>query len=255
MAQVADRPQAFSAAVNARLGGYSVGASRDVSAVADLAGGEELAAAVVALWQRRLWVVVATNVGLRLARRARLMRGREHAFDWQELTGVRSGQQSVVMSFGEAEVRLLAAGPHDEFVRLVEEARGHLDEEERPSVGEIRAIAKRKLGRLMTFGLEATIDGLPDRLQPGERVERLAGASLDFSGLLVLTDRRLLLLDVALRQANERMWAVDRTEIRSADAVDGGLRVVLREGDALLTELFPPERRHEFAAVLSMARR
>ena len=209
----------------------------------------------MALCQRRLWVVVATNVGLRLARRPRLFGdGREHVFDWDGLSAVRSGQQSVVMTFGQAEVSLLAAGPHDEFVRVVEEARRHVDDEERPSVDELRAMAKQKLGRLVTFGFEATIDGLPDRLQPGERVERLAGASLGFSGLLVLTDRRLLLLDVAVRRANERMWVVDRREIRSADAVDGGLRVVLREEEVLLTEFLPPERRDELAAVLSASR-
>jgi hypothetical protein len=62
----------------------------------------------------------------------------------------------------------------------------------------------------VTFGSEAAIDGLPDRLEDGERVERLATATLGFHGLLVLTDRRLLLLDVALRSARERLWEVPR---------------------------------------------
>ena len=104
---------------------------------------------------------------------------------------------------------------------------------------------------MLTFGFEATIDGLPDRLQTGERVERLAGATGGFAGLLVLTDRRLLLLDVTLRRASERLWELDRSAIRTVERVDGGLRLGLLDGEARLRHFLPPERRDEFAAVLT----
>ena len=208
------------AALRRRLGRHALGASRDLEAVAKLAAGEEASAVVVALWQRRGWVVVATEAGLRLARRPWLGRGRTCSFEWRE------------------------------FARLLDTARPHLEGPEKPSIEEIRELALKKLGRLMTFSLEAAIDGLPDRLEPGERVERLAGAKLGFAGLLVLTDRRLLLLDVTLRRADEQFWAVPRASIRAGEAVEDGLRLLLTEGEEeTLTEFLPPERRDEFAAV------
>jgi hypothetical protein len=252
LSEAAARTVVSPEALGQRLGPFAIGAARDVSAAAKLAAGEELRAVVVSVWQRRGWVVVATDVGLRLARRPRFLgRGRDCSFAWRDLTAVNSGPQRVVISFGVDEVRLVAAGPHGEFVRLIETARGHLQGHEKPSVEEIRETAKRKLGRLMAFGFEAAIDGLPDRLEPSERVERLAGATLDFPGLLVLTDRRLLLLDVTLRRADERLWSVPRTSIQTAEMVDDALRLRLRGGDEItLTDFLPRERRDEFAAVL-----
>jgi hypothetical protein len=159
------------------------------------------------------------------------------------------------MNFGGNEVSLTAAGPHDEFVRLIETARDHVEGQRTGSVEEIREMAKRKLGRLLAFGFEAAIDGLPDRLEPGERVERLAGATHDFPGLLVLTDRRLLLLDVTLRRANERIWEVPRASIRTAEPIEDALRLLLPDHDEVtLTDFLPPERRDEFAAVLRAER-
>ena len=234
-----------------RLGAASFGAAPDIRAVAELAAGESLLAVVVAVWRRRGWVVVATDAGLRLARRPRLFgRAGEATFDWRDLTSVSAGPARVALGFAGSEVALAGAAPHGEFVRLIEAARARLGDEERTSVEEIRELARRKLGRLVTGGFEGSIDGLPDRLQPGERVERLAGASLDFAGLLVLTDRRLLLVDVTLRRAKERLWAVDSGDIRAAEPFEDGLRLELREGEATLRSFLPAERRDEFAVVL-----
>jgi hypothetical protein len=155
-------------ALGQRLGRYAIGAARDVRAVAELAAGEQLRAVVVTIWRRRGWVAVATETGLRLARRPRFLgRGRDHSFEWRDLTAVRSGPQRVSMSFGAAEVNLVAVAPHGEFVRLIETARDHEDGDRKPLVEDIRELARRKLGRFMTFGFEAAIDGLPDRLEPG----------------------------------------------------------------------------------------
>ena len=241
-----------SKALRQRLGRHAITASRDVKAVAELAAGEQLRAVVVAVWQRRAWVVVATDTGLRLARRPRIFgRGRAYAFQWRDLTEATSGSARFMMRFGEQEVSLVAAGPHDEFVRLIETARAHHEGDRKPFVAEIRELATRKLGRVVAFGWEAAIEGLPDRLAPGERIDRVAAATLDFHGLLVLTDRRLLLLNVALRRANERMWEIPRTSILTAEPVDDGLRLLLSgHDDVTLREFVPPERRYEFAAVL-----
>lgn len=234
-----------------RLGRYAIGASRDVRAVEELAAGETLMAAVIVVWRRRGWVVVATDVGLRLARRPRLLgRAQDHAFAWRDLTAVSSGPNRVAMSFGDDEVSLLVAGPDAEFARLMETVRDHAGSE-KPSVDEIRALARKKLGRMAAYGFQASIEGLPDRLEPAERVERLATATLGFTGLLVLTDRRLLLLDVTLRRGSERIWDVPRGSIRAAEPLEDGLRLLLDGADDVtLVRFVPPERRDEFAAVL-----
>jgi hypothetical protein len=60
-------------ALRRRLGRNAIGAWRDVRAVAQLSAGEELRAVVISMWRRRGWVVVASDAGLRLARRPRLL--------------------------------------------------------------------------------------------------------------------------------------------------------------------------------------
>lgn len=238
-------------ALTKRLGVAALGTAPDVRAVADLIAGEALVAVVVAMWRRQGWAVAATDEELRLARRPRLFgRARDVRFEWKDLTSVTAGPLRVTMAFGESEVDLLGAAPHEEVVRLLDAARGHLGDGPRPSVGHLRELAQRKLGRLLASAFEATIEGLPDRLQPGEQVERLAGATLDFAGMLTLTDRRLLLVDITLRRVNERLWEVDRDAIHTVEVVDDGLRLALPSGQVTLTEFLPPERRDEFAAVL-----
>jgi hypothetical protein len=82
-----------------------------VSASTAPAAGEELEAALFAVWQRRIWIVVATDVGLRLARRPRFIgRGDDRSFDWRDLTAVSSGPQRVAMSFGGEDVSLSQSG-------------------------------------------------------------------------------------------------------------------------------------------------
>ena len=193
------------AALKQRLGRNAIGVTRDVEAAAELAAGEAIKAVAVAIWQRRGWILLATDAGLRLARRPRLGRTRRMTFEWADLTSLSSGPQRVALAFGDAEASLAAVGPHDEFVRLIETARSYLNAGEKPSVEDIRALAELKLGRMLAFGFEAAIDRLPDRLAHGERIQRPAGATGEFVGLLVLTDRRLLLLDVTLRRAKERV--------------------------------------------------
>jgi hypothetical protein len=234
-----------------RLGRYAIGASRDLQAAAEMAAGERLEAIVTAVWKRRGYVAVATDAGLRLARRPRLF-GRAHqaAFEWRDLTAVDSTAQRAFLTFGTAEVSFLAT-PHDEFVKLIETARLHLHGDAKPPVDELRELARRKLGRTLAFGFEPLIDGLPDRLEPDERVERLAGAKLEFEGLLVVTDRRLLLLNAPFRRANQRVWAIPRGRVLGAESVEDGLRLVLEDADDVtLTDFLPPERRDELAVVL-----
>jgi hypothetical protein len=234
-----------------RLGRHAIGASRDLSAVAELAAGETLEAVVTAVWRRRGYVAVATDVGLRLARRPRLLgRAQEASFDWRDLTAVASTAQRATLTFGSEEVSFLAT-PHDEFVLLMETARRRLHADAKPSVEELLELARTKLGRFLTTGFEAPIDGLPDRLEPGEHVQRLACATLAFAGLLVVTDRRLILLNVPVRRGRERFWDVPRSSIRGAEPAGAGLRLRLAgQDDVTLTDILPPDRRDELTAAL-----
>jgi len=235
-----------------RLGRYATGAGRDVRALAELVEGERLEAAAIAVWKRRGWVVAASDRGVRLARRPWVFgRARNERFEWRDLTTVRSGPQAVSLAFGERTLALEFAAPQEELLRLVETARRQLRGDDAASVEEIRDLARRKLGRLMSFGLGAAVEGLPDRLEPAERVERLAGATLDFPGLLAVTDRRVILLDVKLRSRKDRLWEVERSEIRGVEPLVNAIRLDLPEGAVTLTDIVPPARRDELVDVLA----
>ena len=150
---------------------------------------------------------------------------------------------SVSLAFASEEVELKLLS-HDEFVALLEVARGPLE----TSASELRELARVKLGKTLAFGYEATIDALPDRLEPDERVERLAIGTLEFTGMLVVTDRRLLLVDRGLRA--ERFWEAPRTAIRGLSLTEAGFRLALDSGEVDFREVLPLDRRDELAAVL-----
>jgi hypothetical protein len=234
--------------LGARLGGYRLSVPRELDALARATADEELRAVVHGVWRWKGWVAVATDGGLYMARRPRVLgRARDRSWRWSDLRDLRSGGSlSVDLDFGEEVVELRFLGPHDEFVALLEAARGPTE----TSVEALRELARVKLGKTLAFGYEATIDGLPDRLAPDERVERLAVGTLDFTGMLVVTDRRLLLVDVGIRA--QRIWETPRGAIRRLElADDNGLRLTLEDDVVTISEIVPLDRRDELAAVLA----
>ena len=229
------------------------GAGRELRALADAVGDEEIAAVVYGVWNRRGWISAATERGLYLSREPRLFgRKRNLSWSWSDLREIRTGAARVDLVFGDEAVELQFLGPHSQFVQLVDTARRAVsDAPPEEETEDFRELAKSKLGRTLAFGFEAAIDSLPDRLLDDERVEHVAAARLDFNGLLVVTDRRVILFDVGLRRVKERLWEVDREQILAADAVEDGFRLVLPTGAVTLTEVWPPERRAELAAALA----
>ncbi|HEY8494920.1 MAG TPA: hypothetical protein VIN04_13595, partial [Myxococcota bacterium] len=177
-----------------RLGLYAALSARELDALAAATAGEPLAAAVYGVWRWRSWIAAATDRALYLSRRPRLLgRDEDHAFPWKDLVRARAGGTlSADLDFGCERIELRFMGPHDQYVALLDAARapGEVTTEE------IRELARRKLGSRLAFGFEASIDAVRDRLAADERVERLAVATAAFTGLLVVTDRRVLLLDV-----------------------------------------------------------
>lgn len=230
-----------------RLDRYSrFGSGPELDRLAEATQGQALVAAFAAVWHWKGWVAAATDEGLYLARNPKVFgRSRFRAFGWADLVSQRaSGALRVAFDFGSETVDLKLLS-HDEFVALLGVARGPVE----TSTEDLRALARTKLGKTLAFGYEATIDALPDRLEPDERVERVAIGTAEFTGMLVVTDRRLLLVDRGLRA--ERFWETRRDAIRTLTlAEDNGLRLTFDGGGITFKEIIPFERRDELAAVL-----
>jgi hypothetical protein len=229
-----------------RLDRYSrFGSGPELDRLASETEGQELVAAFAAVWRWKGWVGAATDSGLYLARNPKLLgRSQFRSWRWADLTAVRTGAtMSVALTFGDEQVDLKLLS-HDEFVALLEVARGPVE----TSSSELRELARVKLGKTLAFGYEATIDALPDRLEADERVERLAIGTAEFTGMLVVTDRRVLLVDRGLRA--ERFWEAPRAAIRELSLTEGGFRLGLESGEVAFREILPADRRDELAAVL-----
>lgn len=225
-----------------RLGKYRIGEARAIEVAADLVEGERLDAVGGAIWAKRGWVLVASDSGVWMARHPRVFGQAQHEhFAWPDLTGVETAQERVELTFGDRALTCFILPP-DERIRLLEAARRHLAGVDRSQTAdEVRIVASRDLGRIGAYRFAPTIDGVPDRLEAGEHVERAAAATLDFSGLLLLTDRRVLLLGgVGVRFGRQRVWSVARDDIRGAWLVDHGLAVDLGHDEVTLTQITPP---------------
>lgn len=238
--------------VRERLGKFAFGAGPDVRAVAVQVGGEQVEAAAVAMWQSRGWMVVATDRGLRWSRRPRVLgRGRDERREWADLAAVRRNPASVTFVFAGEDVTIAFAGPDEQIDRILALARRHVRGDDPEDAAGLTELARRKLGRALAWTYSGPVEILLDRLEDGERVERLAVASLGFDGLLVLTDRRLLLLTVAIRARSEERWELPREEILDAVPAENGLALELADGTVLLHDVLPPERINELVAVLA----
>ena len=235
-----------------RLGRWRTAAGRELEALTDATAGEEVAAAVYAAWRRRAWIVVATERGLHMSRRPRVFgRNRDVFRPWSELRGVNVSAQRLSLEFADETIELSTVAPQRELARLADTARDAVAGARETTRGEdLRELAEIKLGRLLAYGLQAPITSLPDHLLDGERVERLASARLDFDGLLVVTDRRVILCDVKMQPGKERVWEVPRGDVMGAEAVGDGLRLELRSGAVTFTRVLPDDRRDELAAAL-----
>ena len=235
-----------------RLGRWRTAAGRELEALTEATEGEEVRAAVYGALRRRGWIIVATDRGIHLSRRPRVFgRDRYEFWPWSELRGVTARPTRVDLEFEDRAVELKTLAPHSEYVRFVDAARdGASGSGAETRSEELREMANRKLGKVLAFGLEGSIDALPDRLLDGERVERVASAKLDFDGLLAVTNQRVVLYDVGLRRAGERLWEIDRDEVLGAVATDDGLRLELASGPVTFTGVLPDERREELAAAL-----
>ena len=229
--------------IRARLGRVSLGAGRDIRGVVALIGEEQPRAAVVVWWRRRGWVAVGTDQGLRLSWRSAILGRRADArFEWSALERVEADRFAARLHFGGERLTLL--GPPSEEALLVDTAR-RARGADTASAAELRELARRKLGRFLAAGHDPDLMMLPERLQPQERVERLAVAELHFPGLLVLTDRRLILMRAAA--GDEGWWEAPRSHIALADPVGGDLRMVIAGREVVLRRLLPADRLAEFA--------
>ncbi len=233
--------------IRTRLGRLAFGGGRDIRGVCALIGDEPLRAAVVVWWRRRGWVAVATHAGLRLSWRSAILgRPADARFAWSELEHVEAHDFSTRLHFGEQ--RLTMVGPPSEEARLVDTARRAKGADVASAV-ELRELARRKLGRFLAATHDPDLLMLPERLQPQERVERFAIAELHFPGLLVLTDRRLILMKPSAGD-RDGWWEISRADVALAEPVDGDLRMVVAGREVVLRKLLPPDRLAEFAVAV-----
>jgi len=237
-----------------RLGKLAFNGGREIRYLASLVEPQPLRAIVIAAVDRRSWGVAATDDALHLHRHPRVF-GRKgtRQFRWSALTAKSTDAMGLDLDFGAERIRLFGPAPAREATALTELARRALavpGEESPIDLAGLHELARSKLGRALAYGQSLVLDALPDRLLPGERVERLAYASTDFDGLLVLTDRRLLLFDMGLRRGSERLWSLDRADIEGVTLEPNGIRLDSPTGSVLVGDFSPVERRDEFAAVL-----
>jgi hypothetical protein len=111
------------------------------------------------------------------------------------------------------------------------------------------------MGAIEALRYAQAIDDLAARLEPGEHVERVALATSGFCGLLVITARRVLLIDVAPEVGCDRTWSLARREIRGAERVGELLRIDLHDRALALGGIAPAERLADLAALLRVTAR
>ena len=236
--------------IRERLAIYRFGQRRAINAVAKRFAGAMPEAVGGCIWRRRGWLAVATGDGLELVRRPWVFgRPLDRHYPWAELTAYETGSSgmSLRLTFGEREVRLNGIGPPKEYTRFVDAVRRRLGGGAvETSAEDIRASAHRALGGRRTLELDAAIVALPDLLDPGETVEQVAAATLGAEGLLVITDRRVLLTTRAIG-VDSRDWSVHRSWIRTVDVLEDGLRLDLGIETVVLDRVRPAEQRHELA--------
>ncbi len=233
--------------ISEQLGVGRVNSGPEIKHLAGATEGAPLVVAFAAMWRWKSWIAAATDEELFVVRKPKLFgRSTARSWRWADLRSVKAtGTLDVEFDFaGErVELRLVA---RTAYGTLLDFARGPAD----TTVADLRDLARLKLGRVLAYGEQASVDALPDHLEPGERVERVALAKLEFSGLLWVTDRRLILLNAA--RGDRRLWETPRAGVRVLEKIEPNrLRLATPDGELPLVDILPEERCDELAAVLN----
>ena len=212
---------------------------------------EHVATLAIGMLGRRGQLVAATEDRLLLLWKGRLTRReRINEFSWGTLTAVDAHALAITFHFNRP-VKLTGITPARGYDALLAMAHARL-QRDAADPSDLRELAERKLGgRLAVLGWDNELRMLPNLIQAGETVQRLAIATAGFEGLLALTDRRLVLLRGALRAGNEQVLEVARADVRRVTQTDTGLRLELAHGEVELEGVTPPARRDELFAVLA----
>jgi hypothetical protein len=164
-----------------------------------------------------------------------------------------TGAGGLTLELESEAVALTFVQPPRQQALLAELVRARVDPSGAPlrtGFDEVRALARRKLGRALAFGATPHLVVLADALAPGEAVLEIAWAGQRGSGLLVATPRRLLEI------ASDGVGAELREEVelhRITDAhLDDGLDLVVRHagGERTWSGLLPAERAHGLVETL-----
>jgi hypothetical protein len=188
--------------------------------------------ATAARWwrPRSAWVIAATDRRLLLLSKAMLTRReRVEEIDLDRVRGARSDPPlGFVLQLDDGERVFSFAGPPPQVAALVSLARGDASGER---FDELSALARRKLGRVLAFGIETELLVLADELDEDEPALDLAYASDAPPTLLAVCPRRLVLVGAQGLRNRTPAGSIAYSDVADATHDGEDLVVALATGD------------------------
>jgi len=227
-----------------KLGALSRGATGEYGMLARLLRPDEpiLAMAIGKLsggWLFSTRLVVATPERILLVGKAMITRReRVQEIALADLRAVRvSPPATLELDLDGDQVRLNYLGPAPQLSALADAARGRTGSR----FGELDALARRKLGRLLGFGVEQGLMGLAEALEPEEAVVDLAAFAGKPGGLVAVCEARIVVVpDRGFGSGTPvSVPFADMLEVRHEGA---DLFVDTSEGEHHLRDVLPPQQ-------------
>lgn len=228
-----------------KMGRISAAGFREWGMLEQILGPDELIEAVALAKLRggipiaRQRIVVATPQRILLVEKG-FVTGRERRRDipWADVRGVDATPPSrLTLQLSDEEVELVFVQPPAQLAAIADLDRARTGAAPAQDSAELRAIARRKLGRVKTLAVEVHVITLAGALRDDERLLDLAFVAGKPGGLLAVTTARLLFVPTEGRGAGAPD-GLSLDEITSAEH-DGGDVVV---GERRWTVVVPPER-------------
>jgi hypothetical protein len=112
---------------------------------------------------------------------------------------------------------------------------------------EVRALAREKLDRVTAVAAFKELRALPRLLERGEVPLTKHGRS----GLLAVTDRRIVFCRTKLLGRLAQLDAWPYEEVTSVNEGPGAVRIGLRRGELRFVDVTPPDRAYEIAVTVA----